>query len=663
MFNFFKKMAQTQPLLNAPTISAEMQHIYDAVKNHVTMKTSGALLVTGDWGSGKTFYMKNVLFPKIEEDTKITPIIVSLYGATDKAGIATKVLFSYLDKMGKDKLVSTATLTKGVHNILDSLTILKKYVDVNKLFASSGEDLFRFLPKDKLLICFDDLERISNKINPEDFLGMVNELVENKGNRVLIIANEGFIEGGIKFKEKTIEKTVHFTNDMAAILDSLLIDYEGSAYHTYLTQNKDFILTSINPKHDDDETSKELKVTFANIRTFRFAIEHFRLVFEIISNSLDVKDSLVLTKLKGSWLFILAVSVEFKKSNSITYSDRKHLDLSIMPFNADNLASLLGYNDDEPSKENDWTYRNEFVDKYFKRISEPYVYLPEVYKLITAGHTINSTTFLADLAESYKVRESTINPAEELVSKFLHQGYWNFTDAEFKGVLEQLLTYGEQGMFATVISFLNAGVYLLNFTDILKMSKEVITSKLRDGLRIFIQASKDSILVRTELDMVSGNFQEEHLQQLISFIKEQFVIKQKEEITNEALQMQDLFVDDLTAFIKEIMPKSLNTRSPDKLLFNQFNTDVISRALEKWQPSDIMNLTSYFKIRYLDPSFAERLTAEIPFLETLREKMVSYNYPDKELSARIITDQAIPMITKCIDKLNTFDKNVMGEQF
>ncbi len=34
-------MAQTQPLLNAPTISAEMQHINDAVKNHVTMKTSG----------------------------------------------------------------------------------------------------------------------------------------------------------------------------------------------------------------------------------------------------------------------------------------------------------------------------------------------------------------------------------------------------------------------------------------------------------------------------------------------------------------------------------------------------------------------------------------------------------------------------------------------
>ncbi|MEO6523712.1 MAG: hypothetical protein ABIN91_18660 [Mucilaginibacter sp.] len=655
-------MAPNQPA-TITVISPEMQHIYDAVKNHVTMKTSGALLVTGDWGSGKTFYMKNILFPKIEQDTAITPIIVSLYGATDKAGIASKVLFAYLDKMGKDKLLSAATLTKGVHNILESATILKKYVDVNKLFASSGEELFRFLPKDKLLICFDDLERISNKINPEDFLGMVNELVENKGNRVLIIANEGFIEGGIKFKEKTIEKTVHFSNDMAAIFDSLLLSYTGTPFHTYLTISKDFILNSINFNHNDDETSRELKIAFANIRTFKFAIEHFRLVFETIQKSLDTKDLKVQNKLHACWLFVLSISVEFKKPNSITFSDRKHLDMSIMPFNPDDIASILGYTDEETAPESDFDYRNSFIDKYYKRISEPFVYLPEVYNLITAGHSINQVAFLADLDTSFTEKKPTTNPAQELLSKFLHQGYWNFTDQEFKAVLYQLLEYGEQGKYDNGISYLNAGVYLLNFSSILELSKEVITEKLKSGLKIHIKEVNNSFLIRNELDMASGNFQEEHLQQLVTFIKEQFVIKEKEEITSEALQMEELFVNNVSEFVKELVPKNPNMRSPDKLLFNQFNDETIEKALKNWQPADIMNLTSYFKIRYLDPSFAERLTAEIPFLESLREKLLSYSEPNKLLSAHLITEQTIPRLTQCINKLNTFDKNITGEQF
>nr|WP_171047031.1 hypothetical protein [Pedobacter ureilyticus] len=305
------------------------------------MKTTGALLVTGDWGSGKTYYMKNVLFPQIEANTKMTPIIVSLYGVTDKNSIANKVLFAYLDKVGKNSPLSAATLAKGAHKALESFTWLKKFVDVNKLFVGSGEDLFRLLPKDDLLICFDDLERLSDKINNEDFLGMVNELVENKGNKVIIIANEGVIDGGIKFKEKTIEKTIHFTNDLSSIFDTIVANYEKADFKQYLSQNKDFILSTLDPKHENEQETARLRVLFSNIRTLKFAIEHFNYVFSLVSKTKNIGDTIIQKQLKDIWLFVLALSVEFKKPNSITFTDKKKLDEPLTQLTADQLGDII----------------------------------------------------------------------------------------------------------------------------------------------------------------------------------------------------------------------------------------------------------------------------------------------------------------------------------
>jgi hypothetical protein len=98
-------------------------------------------------------------------------------------------------------------------------------------------------------------------------------------------------------------------------------------------------------------------------------------------------------------------------------------------------------------------------------------------------------------------------------------------------------------------------------------------------------------------------------------------------------------------------------RSPDKLLFDQIDTALIDQAVQQWQPADIMDLTSYFKIRYLDPSFADRLTDEIPFLETLKDKLTGYQEPGKELSTHLYRSQLIPRLEACIAKLKSFLKD------
>ena len=104
----FRKETDKEEIL--PILDLRMKYIYEAIKNHLSMKTTGALLLTGDWGSGKTYHIKKEIFPLLENETDFVPLIVSLYGVSNKDDIAQKVLFSYFDKKGKDSNVSTSTI-------------------------------------------------------------------------------------------------------------------------------------------------------------------------------------------------------------------------------------------------------------------------------------------------------------------------------------------------------------------------------------------------------------------------------------------------------------------------------------------------------------------------------------------------------------------------
>ena len=46
--------------------------------------TDYALLIDGKWGSGKTYYVKNILIPLIEKDKKYKPIYISLNGLNER---------------------------------------------------------------------------------------------------------------------------------------------------------------------------------------------------------------------------------------------------------------------------------------------------------------------------------------------------------------------------------------------------------------------------------------------------------------------------------------------------------------------------------------------------------------------------------------------------
>ena len=44
-----------------------MQKIIDIVKDYLTRETNNALLITGEWGVGKTYFFNNILSKEIEK--------------------------------------------------------------------------------------------------------------------------------------------------------------------------------------------------------------------------------------------------------------------------------------------------------------------------------------------------------------------------------------------------------------------------------------------------------------------------------------------------------------------------------------------------------------------------------------------------------------------
>lgn len=165
--------------------------IIDYLKND---KSNQAILIDGDWGSGKTFFVKEKVIPKIKEKLKDVPIYyVSLYGVSSSAEIhnlvSSQITEKYIGKyIGDDK-------ASAVVNIGSKISKIKPVLDILKEINGASIDLVHFnelknnleIPTKSIMI-FDDLERCNMDVIT--VLGYINSISEHSDTKVIIVANE-----------------------------------------------------------------------------------------------------------------------------------------------------------------------------------------------------------------------------------------------------------------------------------------------------------------------------------------------------------------------------------------------------------------------------------------------------------------------------------------
>ncbi len=369
-------------------------------------------------------------------------------------------------------------------------------------------------------------------------------------------------------------------------------------------------------------------------------------------------NELLLAQLRNLWIFTLSISIEFRKPNNISLTDKKKLDSQTSTFSDIDFSNFdflsQGNSEENIEVENEWTYSENFKKAYYNRLSESYIYYEELYNLITSGKQINKTTFTQALEESFKVKEGKVNPAHQIINSFLHQGYWKYSDEEFVHTLKELLRYCEEGILEDIVSYLNAGVYLLGFSEVIEIDKDTITSKIKTGLDIFLPKVNFNHFAKSQFEMVQSNFIGEHLTALVEHIKHR--VKEIEDLKDveEAKNIQSLFETNLSEFVKKFLPERYDIRTPDKALYHQLKTESVKQGIKAAKPEGIMDLTSLFKIRYLDTSFSEYLTDEMKFLTELEEGISEIDLTKKSLSNHLIQSQLSPRLNEAKQQLQSY---------
>ncbi len=399
-------------------------------------ETTGALLITGKWGCGKTTLIKRIK-DKLNNDDKYAVIMVSLFGVNSVELLTKKIKqeISYVrtikfDEKGKrilenlklkqkasvlaSALSDYSNLAKGAHALLsvdlyDFINIEKKITCINKTSRKNST------VKKNLVIVFDDFERC--KIDKATLLGVINDYVENRGIKSIIIADEDKIDDDSykEFKEKAIFRTVKMSSDYDTIIRNIVDSYrKGScSYKEFLQNNVDIIICAFSNSQ------------YENIRTIKSIIYDFERVYDTWKDFGKGKDDILLCLYK-----FIAIASEYKAGN---YGYIEHYGLYMVSVPIEDI-----------DKETDEKKRQEIIDREINEIKNKYQentfngFFSSLSRYIVHGYW-NKDYFRKELENRYNVTELSD------IEKFFSYSIWDLNSATLKIGMQSALQLAYNG--------------------------------------------------------------------------------------------------------------------------------------------------------------------------------------------------------------------------
>ncbi len=169
--------------------------------------TFGAVMITAPWGSGKSYFIKNIFPKNLSDHSSEKCVMVSLYSLINIEGLCKAILmeskFKAFQKDNKSRSLA-GLIGKTVYHGISS------YIGFD--LGASEKDYLKFFKSFNFsnnVIILDDLER--TEIPMRLLMGFVSNLTE-EGIKVILIANEKEIidncnKSGLSYdgiKEKTV---------------------------------------------------------------------------------------------------------------------------------------------------------------------------------------------------------------------------------------------------------------------------------------------------------------------------------------------------------------------------------------------------------------------------------------------------------------------------
>lgn len=245
---------------------------------------TGALLLTGQWGCGKSYLIKAIA-RELNSGKETAIAVISLFGLDSIAAINKRVKDEYtifmlgtIGKSAKKTAKALLNVTKDILSVASIATNGKPELSAAAQGLSSimNYDVFGFtevkntIGKDdkerKFVIVFDDLER--NNLDKKDLLGAINEYVENKQIKVIIIADQDKINGDEykEYKEKIVSRTIKMATDYETLIKHIIDGYAMTAeeYQAFLHDNIELLWIVFTESKSNN--LRTLKAVFADFK-------------------------------------------------------------------------------------------------------------------------------------------------------------------------------------------------------------------------------------------------------------------------------------------------------------------------------------------------------------------------------------------------------------
>ena len=551
-----------------------------------------AVLLKGKWGCGKTYFIKNYI--DIKKEKKI--LHISLYGVDSFNGIKEKIIIELIPFVPEKYNIFASSILRNI----------KKIPKIRDWVPSDADELLVdiFLKKSKgCVFVFDDLERCNIEI--DKLLGYINNFVEFKNQKVILVANEEDLlesKSGDKYrkiKEKLIGKEFCINPSQE---EAITLFTEG-------VMGDDLINYSENIKKLLSKIFTQSK--YDNLRLIQQALSSFEYFFKSFSSK--VKENVELFE-KMFYEFVV-IFIEYKRGNIKSEDFFKKYP-----------QFFKGLDDKN---------KDHFLDKYDEGLSH-WVTCFDVNILGKILQGINlSEKENGELVGNF---ENLIGVNKESWQKLWHR--YDHSDEDFFSNLKDVQKKWENRDYDDFYVVLHVFGIFLNFSKegLLKKDKKDIFKEGKEYIELLIKEKKFPLKLceqewgfswrKSTYGLEYFGMENEEWGKLIELINEKIKSHKeifiKEKIKNELMpilkgeknteQSLDLLIN--YNFLR-------NTGNGDAY-FQYFDVEEIAKILIKGRPIMLHILQKTFKDRYENlRTQINGIEQEIPFLKKLKKRLKS----------------------------------------
>ena len=485
-----------------------MEDLVESILDYIRADyTDYAIMINGEWGSGKTYFWNNKIRNKIESmqvnGKKLTTIYMSLYGISNLEEISKKIFIETTQLMDKN--------LKKYMNSNEQTTIpeyAKTGLDMANFFGvtQNGDkiDYEKFFSTDDKVLCFDDLERAN--VDVIDILGYINNFVEHDHIKTIIICNEKELSTKLKsnniemktfiatylldkekklfennkpmvekiqdtiedvfdkandyerIKEKLIGETFEYQPEFTYIINGILMRYERyPELIRFLKSNTSLIIATFE------------KSGTRNLRILKHALADFKKIFDMVNKSYPNTNNRILQTML---IFTIAVSFEIK-AGKITKDKFVNIE--------DNEEYKSMVVSSRVFMDNRQFYIKEFDNNYYYNFKAEYRFFKFI-ELFVRTRIFDMKIFKRDMEEIVNTVDTGNLPGYK---RLLTEEYWKISDDEFPKVIDDVLDTVKNGKIR-LVDIVKLYAYFMYFIkkDLISYDEDTIKSTFLNGMNI-----------------------------------------------------------------------------------------------------------------------------------------------------------------------------------